>query len=220
MNIHQIVEDRRDHLLRVFATEFPRLVEVESAEGLESLLTLLGEFAFADATVNQHGKRALNNTFIVSGSEGLPENASLWVRAGYNDYRPAYSAFIKSIYNLQLTKDDLKCYDVDHLLNRKRAGSSTALLRVEALPLGANRSWGHLEEWASTSNVAGNNRVRRLMSYIIAAKVAGLSPPSSLSDQSVREELADGLAKKLGLRRKEVRQGLNEMFDHIDRNLS
>lgn len=108
---------------------------------------------------------------------------------------------------------------MDHLLNRARAGTGNALLRIEALPLSNNRQWGSfLEKLASTAQVQGNTRTRRLMSYLIAGKVAGFAPPISLDDRPSRLRLAQEIAN-LGLPLREVQEGLDNMLSHIARNL-
>ena len=141
------------------------------------------------------------------------------MRADYTDYRAAYAAFVSKMYNVTVTTADMQAYDVDHLLNRARAGNGNTLLRIEAAPLGINRKWGSvLEKLASQSRVAGNQRTRRLMSYLIAAKVAGFAPPTTLQDPVSRARLARELAS-LGLPLKDAQDGLDNMLGHIARNL-
>ena len=118
-----------------------------------------------------------------------------------------------------VTGADLAAYDVDHLLNRARAGNDNSLLRIEASPLGVNRQWGSvLEKLASQATVAGNQRTRRLMSYLIAAKVAGFAPPTTLQDPVSRARLVRELAS-LGIPQKDAQDGLDVLLGHIARNL-
>lgn len=203
----------------------PPLVEVDSVAGLGSLMHL-DDFLPDDGPriaprigPGALGRRRMGNVVMV-GSSQHPEDASVWVAAGYGDYRSAYRAFLKAAYGLSVSTADLAPYDVDHLLNRARAGAGTALLRVEALPLSNNRQWGSfLERMASVAQVRGNNRTRRLMSYLIAGKVAGFAPPTSLDDLPSRQRLALQIAG-LGLPLAEVQDGLDAMLTHIARNLS
>lgn len=216
MSLHQIIARRRRNLLDSFVRGFPPLVEVESAAGLGTLLHL-DEFLPGAATGGL-GRRSSGNVVMIAGPAGQPDAANLWVRASYSDYRGAYAAFMRSNYGLTVTTADLAAYDIDHLLNRARAGAGSAMLRVEALPLSVNRQWGSfLERLASSALIHGNTRTRRLMSYLIAGKVAGLQPPSALNDLAGRRQLALGISR-LGLPLREVEEGLANMLEHIARN--
>lgn len=216
MSLSQIIARRRQCLLSDFVRGIPPLVEVESAAGLGSLMHL-DEF-LPGAAPSGLGRRATGNVVMITGAASQTDTATLWVRASYSDYRAAYAAFMRSNYGLTVTSADLAAYDVDHLLNRARAGLGTALLRIEALPLLVNRQWGgFLERLASSAQIHGNSRTRRLMSYLIAGKVAGLQPPAALDDLPGRHRLAQGLAA-LGLPQREVEDGLADMLDHIARN--
>ncbi len=217
MSLSQIITQRCDRLLADFVYGIAPLVEVESAAGLGTLMHL-DDFA-PGSMPTALGRRATGNVVMVPGPAGQPHAASVWVRASYSDYRGAYAAFLHSAYKIAVTPADLSIYDVDHLLNRARAGTGTALLRIEALPLSVNRQWGSfLEKLASQSQVHGNTRTRRLMSHLIVGKVAGLAPPAGLHDVPGRQRLAAGIAA-LGLPQAEVDAGLANMLDHIARNL-
>lgn len=217
MTLDQIVAARRQALLDRFVRDvFPPLVEADGTGGLTGLMHL-DEFT-PGSTPGQLGRRKSQNAAMVPGPAGSPHAASLWVRGGYGGYRPAYAAFLKANYGLTVTPEALAAYDVDHLLNRARSGNDDVLLRIEALPLSINRQWGSfLERLASSQHIAGNRRTSRLMSYLIAAKVAGLIPPATLDDQVGIARLAGGLSA-LGLNAVEVRAGLDNMLAHIARN--
>lgn len=217
MSVPNIIAARRTGLLQAFVTGFAPLVEVDGPAGLSGLM-VLDEFEGSAAPV-QLGRRKSDNVMMVPGRPGDPHSASVWVRAGYADYRGAYAAFLRAAYAVKAGPADLAAYDVDHLLNRARAGNDDVLLRIEALPMASNRQWGSfLEKLASQANVAGNHRTRRLMSHLIAGKVAGLAPPVSLTDAPSRAALARGIAA-LGLPLHEVEQALDNMLGHIARNL-
>ena len=129
------------------------------------------------------------------------------------------NAFVHRMSHIKVTTTDMQAYDVDHLLNRARAGNGQTLLRIEASPLGINRQWGSvLEKLATQSNVAANKKTRRLMSYLIAAKVAGFAPPTTLQDPVSRARLVRELAS-LGISQKEAQDGLDSLLGHIARNL-
>lgn len=217
MDIGKIVEQRKGALLSDFTHgSSPPLVEVEDLQGMGSLQHL-DEFG-AGSAARGLGRRSTGNVVMVSGN-GRPHGASVWVRASYSDYRTAYIAFIRAAYGISITSQDLAAYDVDHLLNRARAGHNRGtLLRIEALPRATNRQWGALiEKLASSTLIDGNRRGRRLMSYLIAGKVAGFAPPAGLDDLAGRKRLAEALAT-LGLDVADVSRGLDGMLEHIGRN--
>lgn len=218
LTLAQIVTARRDRLLSGFVQDnLPPVVEVDGPEGLGRLLHL--EEFLPGASLAPLGRRRTQNVVMIPGPPGDPHRASLWVRSGYASYQAAYLAFLKANYGLTLAPRDLSAaHDVDHLLNSARAGHAGVLLRIEALPRATNRQWGgYLEKLAASGLIAGNRRSIRLMSYLIAAKVAGLPPPSGVNDAAGIEALTTGLAA-LGLPASEVRQGLESMLTHIARN--
>jgi hypothetical protein len=217
VSVSQIVADRRRALLAAFVGGFPPVVEVDGPAGLTGLMHL-DEFA-GSGPAGGIGRRRTDNVMMVPGRPSDAHSASVWVRAGYGDYRPAYAAFLRAAYGVVANPADLAPFDIDHLLNRARAGNSGVLLRIEALPLGPNRQWGaFLEKLAAQATVAGNRRTIRLMSHLIAGKVAGLAPPASLTDAAGRARLAQGIAA-LGLPLHEVQGALDRMLGHIARNL-
>ncbi len=220
MSIAAIIQSRTNALIRAFVHDaVPPLVEVDDVTALAGLTSSLDEFAEAGLGAAGLNRRSTTNVVLVAAAGGAADRASVWVRAEYTGYRAAYAAFVSKMYNMTVTTADLQAYDVDHLLNRARAGNGNTLLRIEAAPLGINRQWGSvLEKLATQSNVAGNQRTRRLMSYLIAAKVAGFAPPATLQDPISRGRLARELAS-LGISLKEAQDGLDNLLGHIARNL-
>lgn len=220
MSIATIIQTRKTALINAFVRDvFPPLVEVDDINALAGLTTSLDEFIGAGLGAGGLNRRSTNNVVMLTAAGGAADKASVWVRADYSDYRAAYAAFVRKMYNISITTADMQAYDVDHLLNRARAGNGNTLLRIEASPLGVNRQWGSvLEKLATQSNVAGNQRSRRLMSYLIAAKVAGFAPPTTLQDPISRTRLAQQLAG-LGIPLKDAQDGLDNLLGHIARNL-
>lgn len=216
MTLHQIVQRRRDALLAAFRTDaVPPLVAVESRAALVGLRSLP---EFADSTDRNLGRRGPERVFFLQSGSDPDRTASLWVQAGYGDYCAAYAAFLRTVYGLVVQPRELGAYDVDHLLNRKRAASGSVLLRIEALPPGQNRAWGSLlERIASSADIAKNRTERRLMSTLIAAKVAGLPPPRSSSDHAAIARIADTLAGP-HLSAAQLRDGVVNMLTHMERN--
>lgn len=220
MTLASIIQSRTSALINAFVHDtFPPLVEVDDVNALAGLTTVLDEFADAGLGAGRVNRRSTGNVVMLAAAGGAADKASVWVRADYSDYRAAYAAFVRTGYAITVTTADMAPYDVDHLLNRARAGNGNTLLRIEASPLGINRQWGSvLEKLATQSNVAGNQRTRRLMSYLIAAKVAGFAPPTNLQDPVSRARLAQQLAS-LGIPLKEAQDGLDNLLGHIARNL-
>ncbi|PWR18993.1 hypothetical protein [Zavarzinia compransoris] len=217
MTIDDIVKQRAAALLHTFRYDWPPSVEAEDVRALDKLTFFPDAFG-PGAVSGQLDRRSIANVVIMAGSD-RPHDASLWVRASYRDYRGAYIAFLKKIYGLTVTPQDLAPYDVDHLLNRARAGGGgKTMLRIEAVRRSTNRQWGALiEKLAASDKIAGNRRTSRLMSYLIAGKVADCAPPAGLDDRAGREQLAVALSSR-GLNPDEVRKGLDNMLGHIARN--
>ena len=217
MSVSAIVQRRREALLRDFVRNaVPPLLQVENPSILGQL-TFLEEFEEDEEEIPLC-RRAPGSVVIRQGPGNPDSEATLWVAASYRGYRSAYRAFLKQVYGVTATKSDLAPYDVDHLLNRARSAAGTSFLRIEAIASGANRSWGSaFEKYASTDAISKNRSERRLMSYVIAAKVAGLSPPSGPTDTAAIDTIANWFAAR-GLNRQEVRDGLMNMLTHVERN--
>ena len=220
MSLAAIIQSRTTSLINAFVRDtFPPLIEVDDVAALHGLTTVLDEFADAGLGAGALNRRSTGNVVMLAAPGGMADKASFWVRADYRDYKSAYAAFVRKTYNITVTAADMDGYDIDHLLNSARAGNGNALLRIEASPMRMNRQWGSvLEKLATQSNVAGNRRTRRLMSYLIAAKVAGFAPPTTLQDPVGRARLARELAG-LGVPLKEAQDGLDNLLSHIACNL-
>lgn len=220
MTLATIIQSRTTALINAFVRDiFPPLVEVDDVTALAGLTTVLDEFNDVGLAAGGLNRRSTANVVMLAAPGGVADKASVWVRADYSDCRAAYAAFVRHMYRVTVTGADLAAYDVDHLLNRARAGNDNSLLRIEASPLGVNRQWGSvLEKLASQATVAGNQRTRRLMSYLIAAKVAGFAPPTTLQDPVSRARLVCELAS-LGIPQKDAQDGLDVLLGHIARNL-
>ena len=183
MSVAAIVQRRREALLTDFCNLQlePVLVSVPSAQVLGAL-TFLDEFE-EDEDQLRLGRRAPGSVVVRRGAGDPDRAASLWVRSSYGGYRGAYRAFVKFIYGVEVSKLALSPYDVDHLLNRARSASGDAFLRVEAIPSGDNQHWGSAYEGAASADGLPKNRQGfRYLSHTIAAKVAGLRPPSGPQD--------------------------------------
>ncbi len=212
-NIPQIAQQRSNVLLRRWNANPMIQVQVEAPSAL-------GQIANIDldqtGNVAQLGARSTDNVVCVlppHGTAGTHE-ASLWVRATYTGYRAAFGAFLEQQYGISNAAQQLQSYDIDHLLNRKRSPGGNTFIRLEAIPSAVNQAWGALFEKAASKPAfyANQNRERRTMSWPIAAKLAGLMPPSSPDDIPGIEGIANGLAIH-GLNEEECVQGMTQMLE-------
>ena len=153
---------------------------------------------------------------VVLKPAGPAGDASIWVPAGFPDYRKAFLAFMGEIYGGSPDTTDLSGYDIDHLLNKKRATSADVLVRIEAIPSGVNQAWGRLfEKNASNPNFYANqNRAVRSMSWMIAAKISGQMPPSGPRDAAGITRVARFFAgfRALELTAAEIESALKDML--------
>ena len=192
MSVHQIVQRRRDALLNHFCNNgnMPALLAVPSAQ-------TLGQITFIDGFDENHeqeqlGRRRTSSVLIHRGPGDRDSNTSLWVAAGYSGYARAYRAFLKEVYGVTATSNDMAPYNVDHLLNRARAPESSAFVRVEAISGPSNQIWGSIyESKASNPEIRKNQQGYRYMSLTIAAKVAGFPPPRSADDAEACAAIED-----------------------------
>lgn len=218
MSLAQIIAARRAALLQDFIhNSVPPLLQVESRDALGEL-TFLEEFE-QDEEEMQLGRRRPDSVVIRQKPGQSGAEATLWVAADYGGYRSAYLAFIRKAYDDNtVRKSELVGYDVDHLLNRARSAAGSAYLRIEAIPSSINQRWGSVFERAASSDLIAKNRSgRRLMSYLVAAKVAGLSPPDGPDDLGRINAIA-GYFQGMGLDRAEVVDGIRNMWRHVARN--
>ena len=184
MSLSAIVRRRCEALLQHHCdvSRVPLLVSVPTAQSLGTL-SFLDEFD-EDEEVSQLGRRARGSVVVRQGPGNPDTEASLWVASSYGGYRAAYRAFLKQVYGLTVPKAALGPYDVDHLLNRARSAGGSAFLRVEAIPSGDNQAWGRVyEKAASQPGLPKNDQGFRYLSHTIAAKIAGLRPPSGPDDR-------------------------------------
>lgn len=154
------------------------------------------------------------NTVIVSRPGDPDRNASVWVRASYTGYRPAYIAFLNLVYGTQATTVDLAGYDIDHLLNRARSPGGAGYIRIEAVRSPVNQAWGRLFERAASHPgfLANQNRLRRTLSWTICAKLANRFPPNGPADTGGINRLA-AYFQTLGMDAGEARAGLAAMLN-------
>ncbi len=182
--LHNIIDRRQQALLNAWKASAFFQVQVENPG-------VLGKIVFIDTenvagSVLPVGRRRSSSVAVVTAPGNPDSNASLWVAAGYSDYRSAYASFASIVYGGKYNKADLAGYDVDHLLNRARSPSTSTFIRVEAISSHVNQTWGLLFEKAASSPLfyANQYRERRTMSWMIASKLAGQLPPAGPDDST------------------------------------
>ena len=206
-----IIDRRRAALIAQWRQDPLIVVQVESPAVLP-VLTFLDDRGQA-AGVGSIGRRSQTNTVIVSRPGDPDRNASVWVRAAYTGYRPAYIGFLNHVYGAQATSAGLAGYDVDHLLNRARSPGGAGYIRIEAVNSAVNQAWGRLFERAASDPAffANQNRLRRTLSWTICAKLANRFPPNGPNDAGGINRLASYF-QSLGMDASEARQGLTSML--------
>ena len=213
LSVSSIIANRSHAIVSAFVTSPTILVQVESASALR-LLGQIQEIGIDGADPQALGRRNAGKVIYVANPQRPDLNASVWVAAGYGDYRAAYLAFLNKAYDLRATKADLGGFDADHLLNRARSPSDDTLIRLEGVDPEINQEWGALFEKAASDGrfYANTLRKRRTMSYMICAKLAGQSPPKGPQDQAGILRLAL-FFERIGIPRGEAQQGLKSMLD-------
>ncbi|KAA5603015.1 hypothetical protein F1188_20135 [Roseospira marina] len=208
----QIIQCRADAILRAWVKDPLIQVIAERPEVLARLVFLdtLGE----GAESGRLGRYGARNVAMVTQPGPPDANASVWVRTKYGSYRAAYEAFLGTAYTHQIGTVDLSGYDVDHLLNRARSPEGSAFIRLEAVRSEVNQAWGRLFEKAASDDSfwANQNRTRRTMSYLIAAKLGGQMPPNGPTDSAGIRRLALFFGR-YGLNVRESTEGIQNMLN-------
>ncbi len=96
----------------------------------------------AEALTDTVGSHRPRSVFVLKAGSDPDRTWSVWVRAGFSNYKAAYLAFINEAYGVAMTGDDIPGYQVDHLSNKAYAPTGNEYIRVEAIPEAANHSWG------------------------------------------------------------------------------
>lgn len=217
-----IIAQRCQHLLASWERD-PNIITMMSKGARIATIKALADANFpweqADDPIRL-GRRRTDNVFINDHDPHAHRNTSLWVREGYSGYRGAYIAFIKQVYDITLTPQELTPYNVDHTLNRARAPLGR-FVRVEAIPAGINQAWGrHFEAAASHERFERNQTAEtRSMSWMIAAKLDGQWPPHGPADIGGINRIARAFGHRgqLGLTPQEIAEGLRNMLSHAYR---
>lgn len=211
MTLHALIARRQQALFNAWVRDPLVQVQVEHPDVLGRLV-YLDDF---DETVQTEraGRRSLKNVAIVHKPGNPDEMASVWVRAGYSSYRKAWLGFVSQVYGIKATPTDLAGYNIDHLLNKARSPEKAGFIRVEAINDAVNQAWGGLfERAASNPELSANqNRLRRTMSWIIAAKLMNQPPPRGPDDRQGIARLAQFFSRN-GLAADNPAQGLTDML--------
>lgn len=182
MSILAVAQSRQIALVSAWKNDSYFPVQVESPH-------VLGQVVFLEEHPSQHvsqvERRRSANVVCVCRAGNPDRNASLWVAASYSDYRAAYAAFVRQVYKIPATKQDLIGYDADHLLNKASSPKDTTFIRLEAVNSVVNQAWGMLYEAAASKPHlhATQYRERRGMRWPVASKLAGQMPPAGPDDK-------------------------------------
>jgi hypothetical protein len=206
-----IMDRRRESLLAAWRLNPLLMVQVESPAALPLLMFL--DDKGSKVEIGAVGGRRQTDTVIASRPGDPDRDASVWVRASYRGYRPAYVGFLNQVYGTQATVSDLAGYDIDHLLNRARSPGGAGFIRIEAIRADVNQAWGRLFEKTASDRrfLANQHRLRRTMSWVISAKLGNQHPPNGPTDTAGIERLV-GFFRAFGLDAQEAREGLSSML--------
>jgi hypothetical protein len=206
MDIRAIITRRAQAILMDWRQDPLLQVLVESPAVLSDVLYLLDDGT--PGAADRLGRRSVGNVAIWRRHGDPDSRTSLWVRASYSDYRSAYLGFVREVYQIAATAEDLAGFQIDHLLNRARAPLGSTFIRVEAIPAAVNQRWGSLFERIA----ADNHRGRRTMSWLIASKLAGQMPPAGPNDDAGIKRLALFWATR-GFAAREAEDGIRQMLN-------
>lgn len=211
VSLSSIIDRRQRALMAKWVNDPLIPVLVESTAALKGLVFL--DVDTRGASVGPIGRRASAKCAMVRGGPDMDSSWSVWVAADYEDYRGAYSAFLRAAYGIKADPAQLAAYDIDHLLNKARAPKPSTFVRIEAVTSEANQAWGGVfEKPASDPRFTANTtRERRTMSYMICAKLAGLMPPKGREDLGGIERLVT-FFRNNGINDREARDGINNMM--------
>jgi hypothetical protein len=185
------------------------LVQVESADMLRGKVHNIT--AQAEARTGRVGSHRERSVIMLEGGPDRDRTWSVWVRATFSKYKPAYLVFISHAYGVTLSGDDVPGYEVDHLSNKAYAPTGQEFIRVEAIPKAANQRWGVNFESRRTENT--DARQSHGLSYMSCAKLAGQPPPSGPNDTTGINALV-AYFTSIGLDPQEARNGVADMLRH------
>jgi hypothetical protein len=185
------------------------LVQVESSDMLRGKVHNLT--AEAEARIGRVGSHRERSVIMLEGGPDRDRTWSVWVRASFSKYKPAYLAFISQAYGVTLTGDDVPGYEVDHLSNKAYAPTGQEFIRVEAIPKAVNQRWGVNFESRRTENT--DRRPSHRLSYMSCAKLGGQLPPAGPDDTAGINALV-GYFTSIGLDPEEARNGVSSMLQH------
>jgi hypothetical protein len=211
MSLQALIRRRQRALFDAWVRDPLVQVQAEHPEALGRLV-YLDDFD-GDVEIGRAGRSSLKNVVIVQKPGNPDENASVWVRAGYSSYQKAWLRFVEQVYGIKATAGDLAGYNIDHLLNKARSPGKAGFIRVEAINDAVNQAWGGLFERAASHPdfSANQNRLRRTMSWIIAAKLMEQAPPRGPNDHQGISRLVRFFNQN-GLAADDPQQGLTDML--------
>ncbi len=156
------------------------------------------------ATLERLGRRRPENVIIAK--RPVPHRSTVWVRDGYNGYRSAFKAFIKTIYG-NVDFDGFDEMEVDHLASRGQKRMGGKFIRIEAVDKSVNRSHGASVEKKQAAQKGRGKRDMDGLTLLSVLKLYGLKPPTSPNDGQRMEEIRRTL-KADGWDKNEVSRGI------------
>ena len=205
-----IADRRRRALIQKWVNDpLWTLVQVENAEMLHGKIHDLS--GYTEASTGRLAPHRARSVIMIEGSRDRDQTWSVWVRAGFTNYRCAYRAFVQHAYGIANVDNAWVGYQIDHLSNKAHAPTGDEFIRIEAIPEFANQRWGVNFESRRTQNTYG--RPSHRLSYMSCAKLAGLPPPTGPQDTAGINLLVD-FFKSLGLDPQTAQDGVANMLLH------
>lgn len=209
-SVLSIADRRRTALIQMWVRDsFSVQVQVESSAQLLGIAHNIS--GAADARLARVGTHRERSVIMLQAGPNRDTQWSVWVRAGFSNYKRAYLAFVSMAYGLHLTGDDIPGYEVDHLSNKAYAPSGDEYIRLEAIPQPANHSWGVNFERARTTNTYA--RPMHTLSYMSCAKLGGQLAPVGEKDVAAIQRLI-AYFTSIGLDANDAADGVRNMMRH------
>jgi len=147
-----------------------------------------------------------------------PHKSAVYAGPAYGPYRKAFMDFLSDVYKRPVTRLP-GGLDVDHLLAKSLANAS-ALIRLEAVDMSANRSHGAgPERKAGKSPVIEGRKMRDHspggFTWLTLLKLAGVLAPNLRHTTSARERmrLAVAVFTARGWRKQEAEEGIRAVLN-------
>ncbi|MGI3167873.1 hypothetical protein ACRARG_01890 [Pseudooceanicola sp. C21-150M6] len=209
----RILRDRADHLLTAFQNDPmpPKMALANS--GIRSNVARLWGMTWEE-------DRPGRSFFLMHPTD--PVRSSVWVLPSYGDWIGAYKRFITRTYGISDPIVPIG-FDIDHL-QAKSTVPGSAVIRLEAVPIRANRSHGagfeaRMAESAITQGRKMRDHTHGSMTWLVALKLAGVLSPlvGNSAVAEARHKAAVAYFVGRGWHRTQVEAGLFALYKVADR---